>query len=493
MNGGSDRRRPRLKPAAVLAVVGLVVLGVAVVQDSAPAGQVRAESPATAPTPVLDARRVPNYVAAPLGDQRLRLALDPVVAAAPEQSCLVVGTAGRTVVAHNPDLALAPASNQKLLTAHAALIELGADHVWRTIAVSDAETDDGILDGDLWLVGGGDPVLTTEAFNGWFGDTKPPRTRLEDLADSLVAAGLSEVTGAVRGDASHYDDQRRVTRWPQRSLGNSVPGSLFGLIINRGYSNFPASPEDTTRVAVSSNPVRDAAAALDDLLEERGVVVRGSASTGDAPEVHHELAAVTSPPLSEVLGWLLASSDNTIAELLVKEIGQKRTSEGTTAAGLAVIEEHVRATVGEAPGLVVADGSGIHDENRVSCATLRALLDAAPAESPLRTGLAVAGTSGTLRNRFTDTLVVGRLSAKTGWVNEATALSGFAQSVAGVDLTFSFIANAQSIDNETVGLQDALGAALIRYPEGINLEELAPPGAPPGTVVDASASAVAAS
>lgn len=478
LRGEVADNRPRLVPAFVVAVIAVALIAGAVLTDAPPTAAEREATPGPAATAVLSARRVPGALAAPLGDERLRLGLEPVLAGSPEQTCLVVAAAGRTLLAHNPNLALVPASNQKLLTAHAALAELGDDHTWRTTVVTEAPPAGGVLEGDLWLVGGGDPVLATADFLGWFGPGAPTATGLEALADAVVAAGVTEIGGAVRGDEARYDLEREVDGWPDRGLGDSRPGPLGALMVNRGFDRYPTDPDDETSVSLSSDPAREAAAVFDDLLEERGVTIRGSAASGVAPAGATELASATSPPLGEVVAWMMGHSDNTIAEMLIKELGFARTGVGTTPDGLAVVDEVVRATVGDAPGLVVADGSGLHDENRVSCSTLAALLAAAGPTSTLGAGLPVAATSGTLRTRFVDTLVAGRLAAKTGFVNEATALSGFVQSLGGVGLTFSYIANAELVQEDLVALQDPLGVALVQYPEGINVEELAPPGAP---------------
>ncbi len=478
-DGVGERARPRFGLAIGAAAVSVALVAGAVLTDEAPVAADRTEALTPAPSAVLEGRRVPTFLAAPLGDDRLRLGLEPVIAGSPEQTCLVVAAAGRTVLAHNPDLVLVPASNQKLLTAHAALAELGADHTWRTTVATEVPAAGGVVEGDLWLVGGGDPVLSTADFLAGFEGAPPAATSLEALADAVVAAGVTEITGGVMGDDGRYDEVREVEGWPSRQLGDSRPGPLGALLVNRGFDRYPTSPEDETSVSTASDPSREAAATFDDLLEERGITIRGSAGDGDVPEGATEVAAVTSPPLQAVTDTILGRSDNTIAEMLVKELGFARTGEGMTAGGLAVVEEQVRAAVGEAPGLVIADGSGLHDANRVSCATLVDLLDLGGPTSPLGGGLAVAARSGTLRTRYVDTLVAGRLSAKTGYVSESTSLSGYVQSLTGVPLTFSYVANADGITDEVVALQDALGAVLVQYPEGINLEEIAPQGAPP--------------
>jgi D-alanyl-D-alanine carboxypeptidase/D-alanyl-D-alanine-endopeptidase (penicillin-binding protein 4) len=123
--------------------------------------------------------------------------------------------------------------------------------------------------------------------------------------------------------------------------------------------------------------------------------------------------------------------------------------------------------------VVVLDGSGLHGGDRVTCNLLVALLDQRGLDSDLGQGLPVAGQSGTLRERFLSTSVINRLHAKTGFLAESTALSGFVESQQGVDLTFAYVANGD-IDDDVVALQDKLAQALVRYPEGASLQNVGP-------------------
>ena len=98
-------------------------------------------------------------------------------------------------------------------------------------------------------------------------------------------------------------------------------------------------------------------------------------------------------------------------------------------------------------------------------------------ESVIADGLAVAGQSGTLALRFLNTPVAGRLRGKTGTLNQVTALAGYVETLAGADVSFSFIVNLppdQTVDADDLRVQDALATALLDYPQGPSLEELGP-------------------
>lgn len=429
-------------------------------------------------TPVLSARRVPVWLLRPGGAERLDLALQPFVASSPQPACLVVESGGDRIVDLNGDQPLVPASNMKLVVAAAALEQLGADAVFTTVAgASSAIGDDGTLDGDLWLVGGGDPLLNTDDYYAGLEFPDQPRTRLEDLADQLVAAGLTRVSGSVIGDDTRYDNVRTVPDWPERSMTRSTPGPLTALSVNQGFESYPLDPESDATPQASDDPPRTAAEVFTQLLADRGVDVEGQAQAAVAPDDLLTLASMDSPPLRDVLRQMLAISDNTTTELLVKEIGLQRSGEGSTEAGTRAIADILEGLGLPMEGVVIEDGSGLHDGDRVTCDLLVELLDRYGPDSDLGDALAVAGESGRLEERFLDTFVSGRLRAKTGTLSESTALSGFVETLAGLDVVFAYIANGEGLSERVETLfadQELLGDSLVRYPEGPALEDLAP-------------------
>src|SRR5207248_9236897 len=112
--------------------------------------------------------------------------------------------------------------------------------------------------------------------------------------------------------------------------------------------------------------------------------------------------------------------------------------------------------------------AGLASENRETCAAVQALLDAKGPGSQLATGLPVAGQTGTLDERFVGTPVAGRLRAKTGTLNQATALAGYVQTVQGAQLSFAFLMNVpdpQKITSADVDLEEQLASVLVQYPE----------------------------
>ena len=463
----ASRRRDLLTPVLCLLAVLAVVGGVATESAADPAVSRDTNPTRGARTQVLSARRVPGLLGRPVADRRLVAALQPAVAALGGQSCVAVsGPAGR-LFDHQAATALVPASNAKLLTGFAALRILGADTRFRTDVVGAAPDGVGTVAGDLWLVGGGDPLLSTAPFRARvkYGD-RMAATPLEGIADAVVAAGVRHVTGSVVGDESRYDAQRAVPSWPGRYQAEGQIGSLSALAINDGR-DFAAIDGQPSPGGPSAEPAVAAASALAELLRQRGVAVDGGAGSGKAAGGAKPIASVDSPTVGEIVAEMLTYSDNTTAELLTKEIGVRAAGKGTTAAGLDAIVGELRKAGLATEGLTLLDGSGLDRGDRVSCATLDALLDQSGAEGDLADGLPVAGTTGTLADRFRGSPAAGKVKAKTGSLRDVTSLSGWVTTDRGADLSFSIVVNTA---DRQVGVADLaatqrIAEAMLAYPD----------------------------
>jgi len=427
-------------------------------------------------TPVLSGRRVPVFLAAPVADRNLATAMADVMTRSPERTCVKITYAGRTLFEQNPDTPVVPASTEKLVTAVTALEVLGPDTRFRTSVVATAPAAaGGVVQGDLWVVGGGDPLLSTAPYSAHFEQQPQIATPLESLADAIVKAGITRVSGRILGDESRYDSERYLPAWPVRFRAQNQTGPLSALSVNDAFANYPPKDFDGAPEEVpAEDPPAFAAGTLAVLLKERNVVITGGAAGSKAPEGAVELAAVESPPVREVVRQMLSESDNQTAELLVKEIGRARTGQGTTAAGVPVVNETVKQLGLAGDEVAVTDGSGLDANNQISCRLLSGVLDRAGFESDIGQGLPVAGETGTLAKRFLQSPAKGRLHGKTGTLNNVTALAGFVETTQGPTLTFSYVANGRPVTDGLLKLQEDLGAVLLRYPEGPPLEQLVP-------------------
>jgi D-alanyl-D-alanine carboxypeptidase len=382
-------------------------------------------------------------------DASLVNALGSLAARAPTGGCLAVSRAGETVFARNAEAMLIPASLQKLPLAAAALEILGADYTFTTAALAESAPSGGVLAGDLYLVGGGDPLLSTPDFAAMLAGHRSTGTPLADLANDLVAAGLTDMTGGVVAVADRYDTLTTVPDWPARFAAQSIAGSLSAVSVNQGWRAPPGLTTTWGLLPVPAPALR-AAEIFDDLLEARSVRIplfpRVAAAGGDYSR-HVVLASVESAPLAANLHYLLAESDNTLAEMLLKEIGVVRRGSGSTAAGAQAVQEVLAPKV--AGFAVPADGSGLSPDNRMSCHQVTRVLELGGLNGHVGANLGVAGRSGTMENRYRNSPAAGLVRGKTGTLDGVAALAGFAEAASGDVFSFAVILNSGSdwIDN----------------------------------------------
>ena len=337
---------------------------------------------------------------------------------------VAVGEGERIVFMHNALMPRMPASNEKLMTSMAALDLFGAAHRFSTAAESVASLSGAVLNGDLWIVGSGDPELTG--------------ARLSALASELYAKGLRRIAGAVLGDTSEFD------------RGWWAPGWQPG--ISRSFVTRP------TALAIDGNagsglPETAAAAALTRALESLGVRVDGRPGSGAAPKGLRRIAVVRSAPLGDILARQNHGSINFDAEMITKALGEATNGgRGSTASGARAVETWVEDHGVRAR---VLDGSGLSHLDRISAAGIVTLLLEAglrPWGEVLFDSLAAPG-QGTM---------VGRLGgipvrAKTGtlFITPASALSGYVRAADGRRLAFSVI--SRGLDKAAaVGIEDAI-------------------------------------
>jgi serine-type D-Ala-D-Ala carboxypeptidase/endopeptidase (penicillin-binding protein 4) len=406
-------------------------------------------------TPLWSARRMPQVIA--LSAVRQRFASVIAGFAAPGRCVAVDGPPG-SLARVATTVPLAPASTEKLLTGAAALHVLGPSHVFTTRVAALAAPVDGVIHGDVYLVGGGDPVLATPSYRARLAanpvTASEPTTALADLAGALAAAGVQRIDGAVVADDSRYDAVRYLPSL--KPSERSDIGPLGALTVDDGIGPSGIPTDD---------PALLTARALGALLTERGVSVAGTTRRGIAPAGVTTLASVRSPRLDAIVESMLTVSDNYTAELLVRAVGLRVTGVGSTAAGLpAVIATLTRLGLPTA-GVSLADGSGLSPENRVTCAALLGAIELGDRTETraLRVGLAVAGRTGTLAMRFIGDPLAGRLRAKTGRINGVVGLAGVVPTPAG-QVRFAFLANGDFSVAGGEALQDQIAHLVASYP-----------------------------
>ena len=235
-------REPRPSPVVVLCVLAAIptILLAAVASwlsghaegEPMPVAVVDSPSPVVAPaSAVMSLRRQAAVLSRRANQGVLAQSLSGLVDRLPGTSCLSVSVDGVPVLSAGVPSVI-PASNQKVLIASAALSVLGDDHAFVT-EVLGPDPVDGAIEGDLVLVGGGDPLLSSD----WYPESSLDRfpvfngTSLDSLADAIVARGVRSVSGAVIGDGSRYDDEWYASDWADGIAGIEA-GSLRGVLLS---------------------------------------------------------------------------------------------------------------------------------------------------------------------------------------------------------------------------------------------------------------------
>ena len=428
---------------------------------------------------------------------------------------------GRWVARHAADRFFVPASNLKLVVSATGLERLGPDYTWRTSVYGTTPIGPGgVLDGDLVLFGRGDPNLsgrhapTMTAIFEALADSLAGRG-LARVTGRLLADESLWDADYVRGDWASYD----LLWWyaaPVGALGfndNSIdvrirpgsavgdppvlegePASSFYTIENRAttgpahsmhtfdltrepgtnhvvaYGSLPIDADADVEYFAVVDPAGWAGTVFREVLARRGIEVDGATRTvsvaAESPIAAGDtvaLAAHAGPPLARVVDAVLGRSQNWHAEQLLKTIGREVEGEGSWRAGLGV-ERRTLATLGiDTTAFLLRDASGLSSANLVTPEALVELLVAMrdrPAGEAFVRALPVAAESGSLRRRFEGTAAAGRVRAKTGYIENVYALSGYLTALDSREYAFSVIVN-QTGGASAVAAIDRLVVALV--------------------------------
>ncbi len=392
----------------------------------------------------------------------------------------------------NADKVLSPASTIKLLTGLVALKKLGADFTYKTEVYATGPISHGVLKGDLYLKGGGDPSLVTE--------------RLYILAADIMRTDIKKITGNIIVDDWTFDqvkiDPNRIPTDSDRPYNAPIGGlsfnyntttiyfrpgdgvgakariyaepdtgyvkiineakttagtSAYSLIANRVKGNngdtilvkggIPLGIAEQRSYFNISSPPQYAGRALASMLEARGVQISGKEiKHQEMPHGAKKIAELESLPLREIITLMNKFSNNFIAETLVKTLGREiKGIPGTTAQGLEVVREEATKLGVNTAGFKYVSGSGLTRDNRTSAEQFIQLLNSAYLDfdvlPEILSSLPIAGRDGTLKKRLKGTSAYGRLRAKTGSIDGVSTLVGVVQSKGGELLGFSVLMN----------------------------------------------------
>ena len=400
-----------------------------------------------------------------------------------------------------------PGSTMKIVTVAAAAELLGWDHQFETKVVSMAPTDEGVLRGDLVVIGGGDPSISERS--------DPPGT-LRAIARQVRDTGVTRIEGGVIGHDDLFDDKAFGDGWTLDNLPYGYAAAVSALEYNEGSvdlviragaaagdavaiqvrpdgsglhidnrlvtvaesgagmltlhrlpgssrlivrGQIPAKAAPFVRTASVDNPTRFFASAFRAALIAEGIHVVGDAAdiddflakpdfTGARTLVSHK-----SPPLRQLAASMMRVSQNQYAETLLKAAGGRDRLQN-------VLKDWEIAN----DSYVIADGSGLSRYNYVTSDALVRILQRLRSDpkhaAAFTNTLPVAGREGTLSKRLAGTPADGKVRAKTGTVDNVRAIAGYVDTADGETLIFSIIANNFTASTSTVDA--AADKALIR-------------------------------
>ncbi len=391
----------------------------------------------------------------------------------------------------NQDQLFIPASNTKLFTAASALEILGPDYRFETQLVTDTQSNTTKI-GNLYIKGGGDPTLET--------------AHLEEMIKKLRARGIKEIKGNIIIDASVFDSNSKAPGWskgdgpifdkspcnglmlnhccltvrvkPARIPGHKPqifldPEVSYITVINKARTTLSAkkrslhvarSAKSEKKVIITGtistkskqkgylivldNPQLYAAHVVQSLLRKHKISCRGSIIMGTVPLKSHVLVRHHSEPVSNLIRFMMKTSDNLYADALFKKMGAVTFGEpGTWARGKKTVEAFLAEEVGIPAGkLEIFDGSGLSHANRVSPNHLAHLLSWSYNQSPYKNlfieSLPISGVDGTLRHRKRHKGV--QVNAKTGSLTGVSSLAGYITPKQGKPLLFVIIVNRKN-------------------------------------------------
>lgn len=423
---------------------------------------------------------------------------------------------GRVLYSKNEDLLFIPASNEKLLTTAASLYSSGSDFKYCTqVYATGTVSSDSVLEGNLLVVGSGDPT-----FSETFG--VDPDSVFLSWAESLKSRGVYRVAGSVVTDESLFDDERLGYGWDWHYLSYWYAAEVSALSYNDNSVRIDVVPGDSvgatasavlsprtsfmklTGTVLTSNPgtgvsvkirrtpstneicisgslavdrkmksfrvsVSDPALfyahRLTEILEEDSIEVGGEPFVCDSTPISATLLfSHYSPELESIIGVINRGSENLSAEMLFKTMGAREYGEGTFENGARAVKSYLASIGIDTSRCVSVDGSGLSRRNLVSPRALVKLLQVNFTGGTLTNSLPVSGSVGTLESRMGEEPLAGRVYAKTGTLDQTSALSGYVMALSGRPVVFALFVNHFVEEIGVIkSLEDDVCRALVHY------------------------------
>jgi D-alanyl-D-alanine carboxypeptidase/D-alanyl-D-alanine-endopeptidase (penicillin-binding protein 4) len=417
---------------------------------------------------------------------------------------------GERLYARDADRLMMPASNMKIVTLATAANVLGWDHRFTTTIETASPIEGGVLKGDLFVRGGGDPSINAREGRA--------AAVMAEWAAALRTAGIERIDGRIIGDDQAFDNEGIGAGWAWDYLQFGYAAPVGALQIDEDLATLTVSAGARTRdsadvrltagsglrlvnhvatgaaesasdisyrrsldepvlevtgsIALGAlaiertvavvNPTVFFAQSLKDYLISRGLAVSGPAVdldevaaefTAPGPE-RRVLVSTKSPPLRDIATVLMKVSQNLYAETLLKATGASRGGLGTAEGGLTAVRATLTSWHIPEDGYIIVDGSGLSRYNYLAPSTVIAILEHIYKDEsqrqPFLATLPIAGKDGTISARLRKTRAEGNALAKTGSISNARSLSGYLKTRDGETLVFSILANDFVIPAATV-------------------------------------------
>ncbi len=408
---------------------------------------------------------------------------------------------GKSVYEYNSKINLAPASVQKLVTTATAIELLKPDFTFKTKIAINGNLEDGVLNGDLIIVGGGDPSLGSQYFNA----DSDQQLFLREWVHKIKSFGINEIEGDLIVDATLFEDIDVPKTWIWEDLGNyygaaakaisvydntfqiefetgendgdstdiiSVEPNIYNLILENQVrsssterdlayvfgdpnSNFrtirgtlPKNRKSFTIKASIPNPVYVLANDFAEILSDSSVWFHGNINYSyNEPysNIDSVLFQWDSPTLAKIIQQTNFESVNLFAENLGKYLGYNFANKGSTEEGVKVIQNFWDSTNIELNNWYLADASGLSRVNSLSAETLTNLLVYMARDSDyaqvFKESIPVMGIDGTQKYYFQKSVLNGKARAKSGSMKRVRSFAGYLESKSGKELAFSVITN----------------------------------------------------
>lgn len=418
---------------------------------------------------------------------------------------------GNEIVDINAGKKYIPASVTKLFTALAVLEHIPPGTKFITKLVSSAPKENGVLRGDLYLVGAGDSGFVSETM--WF------------LVNAFMREKIKQIDGDLVVDDTLFDNKRfdesredhRVDRAYDAPVGamsfnwNAInvflrPGDKVGdhaiAFVDPDNEQVQLNSElrtanktdygvsrklgtdgrdvitvsgkidkDSKEIAVYkgiTDPIPWAGANLKTFLQQRGIIVRGKIKAGKAPTGAKVLSEAPSKPIEHLLADMNKFSNNYVAEMLTKQLAAFNGVQGSLSSGLEIIRESVRGAGVSDEEFEIINPSGLTRENKFTPRALVKVLEKVRKDFRLFpefvSSLPIAGVDGTLKNRMKDGPALRWVRAKTGLLTGVNSLAGFIGMEDGEVLTFAFIYNGPKDGGAVRLIYDRLISDIILGP-----------------------------